>query len=54
MSRLISGLLFGVNASDPTTYLMGGVILLGVSLAACGIPALRAARMDPAAVLREE
>jgi len=54
LSRLMSGLLFGVETSDPTTYLMGSIILLGVSLAACGLPALRAARLDPAVVLREE
>ena len=54
LSGLMSGLVFGVTTSDPITYLVGGVILLGVSLAACGFPALRAARLDPAAVLREE
>jgi len=54
LSGLMSGLVFGVATSDPLTYLVGGVTLLGVSLAACGLPALRAARLDPAAVLREE
>jgi len=54
LSRLISGLLFGVDASDPTTYLMVGLLLLLVSMAACGLPALRAARLDPVEVLREE
>ncbi len=54
LSRLMSGLLFGVGTSDPTTYLMGCIILLGVSLAACGLPALRAGRIDPVVVLREE
>jgi predicted permease len=53
-SRLMSSLLFHVKTSDPTTFLVGGGILLFVSLAACGPPALKAARTDPLEVLREE
>ncbi|HEX2463824.1 MAG TPA: ADOP family duplicated permease, partial [Thermoanaerobaculia bacterium] len=54
LSRLIASLLFGVAPTDPVAY--GGVIaLLGaVALAACALPAARAARVDPLVVLRSE
>jgi ABC-type antimicrobial peptide transport system permease subunit len=54
LSRLIESLLFGVRPTDPLTY--GGVAaLLGlVALAACALPAARAARVDPLIVLRSE
>ncbi len=53
-SRVIATLLFGVSRLDPVTY--GGVIalLLGVSAAACWVPAWRAARIDPVIALRTE
>jgi predicted permease len=54
LSDLMESLLFGVASGDPLTYLLGGLILLGVSLVACGLPALRATRLDPVEVLREE
>jgi predicted permease len=51
-TRLLSGLLFHVSATDPLTY--GGVcaLLLVVSLAASCLPAWRAARVDPLEALR--
>jgi putative ABC transport system permease protein len=54
LSRLIGAMLYGVRASDPMTY--GGVILLliMVALAACFIPARRAAKTDPMIALRAE
>ena len=54
LSRLIASLLFGVAPTDPLTY--GGVVaLLGaVAIAACALPAARAARVDPLIVLRSE
>jgi putative ABC transport system permease protein len=52
--RLIKSLLFGVSAADAMA--IAGVVLLLMLVAACAIlvPALRAARVDPAAALRYE
>ncbi len=46
-SRLLESLLFGVSVTDPLTYLGVAALLLVASLAACGVPAWRAARSDP-------
>jgi len=53
-TRFLRGLLFGVTPYDPTT--LGGVALLlaAIGLAACWLPAARAARVDPAVALRAE
>ena len=51
-SRLIQGLLFGVAPHDPITLVMVAVMMFAVGLAACWLPALRAARIDPAVAIR--
>jgi putative ABC transport system permease protein len=53
-SQALVTLMFGVSRLDPVTYL-GVVVLLGaISLIACGVPAWRAAQVDPAITLRAE
>jgi ABC-type antimicrobial peptide transport system permease subunit len=54
LSRLMIGLLFQVSPADPRTMLAGVLVLSVVSLAAALLPALRAARVDPAVALRTE
>ena len=53
-TRLLSTLLFGVSAIDPVTYIIIPLILTGVAIAACFIPARRATRIDPLIALRNE
>ena len=53
-SRLLSSMLFGVAGNDPATFAAVAALFLGVALAACYIPALRAARVDPLVALRHE
>ena len=53
-SRAVASLLYGVSRLDPVTYVGVIVLLGGVALGACGIPAWRAAKVDPASTLRAE
>ena len=53
-SELIASLLFGVTPNDPATILSVAVMILAASAGAVLIPALRAARVDPAALLRHD
>jgi putative ABC transport system permease protein len=46
-AQLIRSLLVGISVTDPFTYLAVGILLLGASVAACVLPAWRAARSDP-------
>jgi putative ABC transport system permease protein len=54
LSRLLTRFLYGITPDDPVTYGVAGGLLLGVALAACSIPAWRAARVDPMVALRYE
>ena len=53
-TRLMASLLFGVGAADPTIFSGVPVLMVAVALLACTIPALRAMRVQPATVLRND
>lgn len=52
-SHFVASLLFGVTARDPVTLTSAAAVLAAIALLAGGLPAWRAARIDPARVLRE-
>jgi putative ABC transport system permease protein len=54
VTRLLKGLLFGVSALDPLTFVSGAALLIAVALVACYLPARRSASVDPLMAIRCE
>jgi putative ABC transport system permease protein len=54
LTQSLQSVLFGVKPMDPLTFAAAACTLIIVALLACAIPALRAARVDPASALRQE
>jgi len=54
LTRAAAPIFFNINATDPLTFGVVAVLLGGVALLACFIPARRATRIDPIVALRHE
>ena len=54
LTRLLATLLYNVEATDPVAFLTGALLMIAVAVVASGIPAWRAARLDPLVVLRQQ
>src|SRR5262249_54396420 len=54
MTRVLGSLLYGVGATDLVTFITVSLLLMGVEVLACLIPARRAIRVDPMVALRYE
>ncbi len=54
LSRLLRGVLFEIEPTDPVTFLTVPILLLAAAFLACAVPSLKAAGTDPMTVLRDE
>jgi ABC-type antimicrobial peptide transport system permease subunit len=54
LTRLIAGLLYGVEPNDPATFAGAAVLVLAAALGACLVPARNAMRTDPMEAIRAE
>ena len=54
MTGAMRTMLVGVAPTDPATFVAMAIAFLVIAAVACGLPALRAARLDPMVALRDE
>jgi putative ABC transport system permease protein len=53
-ARSLGSMLFGVSAADPATLALAATVLVSTTMAACYLPARRAALVDPATTLADQ
>lgn len=53
-AKLLSGVLYGVNATDPLAFIVAPAVLIGVAVAAAWIPARRVTRINPVRAIRAD
>lgn len=54
LTRFIAGVLYGVQPTDPATFTIVALTMIGVAVLACLVPGRRATNVDPAIALRHE